>query len=113
MGLCTSNLTLLASDPSLLQHARDEGNEGHESHEGNEEGHEAPCHEGCRRGGSGHVSHEGNEGHESHEEGHEAPRHEEDRRGGAGNEGHEGHEEVNGGSASCPCCLSAGDMNDA
>merc|ERR1712093_571866 len=115
--------TLLSSDSPLLQHARDEGNEG------DEEGHEAPRHEGCCRGGSSHEGHEGNEGHEGHEEGHEAPRDEESHEGHEGNEshegneegdegdesneGHEGHEEVNGGCASCPCCSSAGDMNDA
>merc|ERR1711904_704158 len=84
------------ASPHPLHHAGDEG------HEGDEEGHEAPCHEGCRRGGTrdeGHEGYEGNEsdeegdegdesneGHEGHEEGHES--HE-------GDEGHKGNEEVN------------------
>merc|ERR1711959_509059 len=66
------------------------GNEGHE------EGHEAPCDEGSRRGGTN-ESHEGNEGHESHEEGHEGDEGDESNEGHEeGHEGNEGHEEVNG-----------------
>merc|ERR1712124_83430 len=77
----------------------------HAGDEGHEEGHEAPCNEGCRRGGTSDESHEGNEGDEGHEEGHEAPRNEGCRRGCTSHEGdegdesyegHEGHEEVSG-----------------
>merc|ERR1712188_348403 len=57
---------------------------GNEGHEGYEEGHEASCHEGCRRGGTRDEGHEGNEGYEGDEEGDESDE---------SNEGHEGHEE--------------------
>merc|ERR1712124_80151 len=76
------------------------GGTSDEGHEGHEEGNEAPCHEGRRGGGAGdegHESHEGYEGHEESHEGHES------------HEGYEGNEEVNGGSASI-CCSSAMDM---
>merc|ERR1712139_351913 len=72
----------------------DEGNEGNEGHEGDEEGHEAPCHEGCRRGGPSDEGHEGNESHEGNEEGNEG--HESDESDEGNEEGYEGHESHEG-----------------